>query len=169
MRRALDWPRHFGKGHYSKQSRAWARLRPPPESHFGFATGTDEKLARWDGVLEYFEIFSFRSLSNEDVRDPDFLSRLDVIMIPSEIPLDRLVEGHDEQDVPAEYAGGIGDADPRDVSAALERLLQRGTPRGLGDLCASVIGLRRSEASSQLHFGEPDPRGATLGAALNAL
>ncbi|MDH5761137.1 MAG: M14 family zinc carboxypeptidase, partial [Gemmatimonadota bacterium] len=27
---------------------------PSPEEHFGFAMGTDRKLARWDEILEYF-------------------------------------------------------------------------------------------------------------------
>ena len=35
-----------------------AQALPSPESHFGFAMGTDEKLARWDGILEYFEILA---------------------------------------------------------------------------------------------------------------
>ena len=29
---------------------------PSPEEHFGFVIGTDKKLARWDGILEYFTL-----------------------------------------------------------------------------------------------------------------
>ena len=29
---------------------------PTPEDFFGFAMGTDEKLARWDRILEYFDL-----------------------------------------------------------------------------------------------------------------
>ena len=35
-----------------------AQALPDPESYFGFAMGTDEKLARWDGILEYFEVLA---------------------------------------------------------------------------------------------------------------
>ena len=72
----------------------------------GFAGSMDEGWTRL--LLEEFS-FSFQTLSNEDVRSPDLRSRLDVIMIPSEISVDRLVDGHDEEDMPAEYTGGIGD------------------------------------------------------------
>ena len=31
---------------------------PTPEEFFGFAIGTDEKLARWDQILEYFDLLA---------------------------------------------------------------------------------------------------------------
>jgi len=34
---------------------------PSPEEFFGFAMGTDEKLARWDKIVEYFELIEQRS------------------------------------------------------------------------------------------------------------
>ena len=80
----------------------------------GWASSMDEGWTRL--LLEEFG-FSFRSLSNENVRDPDSLSGLDVIIIPSEISLDRLVDGHDEEDVPAEYAGGIGEEGVENLKA----------------------------------------------------
>ena len=34
---------------------------PTPEEFFGFAMGTDEKLARWDKIVEYFELVAANS------------------------------------------------------------------------------------------------------------
>jgi hypothetical protein len=43
------------------------RSLPDPESYLGFAMGTDEKLARWDGILEYFEVLAAGSGAILDV------------------------------------------------------------------------------------------------------
>ena len=80
----------------------------------GWAGSMDEGWTRL--LLEEFG-FSFQSLSNDDVRESDLRSRLDVIMIPSEISVDRLVDGHDEEDMPAGYTGGIGDEGVENLQA----------------------------------------------------
>ena len=80
----------------------------------GWAGSMDEGWTRL--LLEEFG-FSFQSLSNDDVRESDLRSRLDVIMIPSEISVDRLVDGHDEEDMPAGYTGGIGDEGVENLKA----------------------------------------------------
>ena len=35
-----------------------AQQIPTPEEHFGFVIGTDKKLARWDGILDYFTLIA---------------------------------------------------------------------------------------------------------------
>jgi hypothetical protein len=80
----------------------------------GWAGSMDEGWTRL--LLEEFG-FSFQSLSNDDVRESDLRSRLDVIMIPSEISVDRLVDGRDEEDMPAEYTGGIGEEGVENLKA----------------------------------------------------
>ena len=44
-----------------------AQSLPDPETYFGFAMGTDEKLARWNGILEYFEVLAAGSGAILDV------------------------------------------------------------------------------------------------------
>jgi hypothetical protein len=72
----------------------------------GWAAAMDEGWTRL--VLEDFE-FGFESLSNEDVRTPDLRDRLDVILIPAEISLNRLIRGSTSDATPPEFRGGIGD------------------------------------------------------------
>ena len=59
-------------------------------------------------VLEDFD-YAYEALSNLDVRAEDLGDRFDVIIIPSEIPLNRMIEGVTGDDTPPEFRGGIGD------------------------------------------------------------
>jgi hypothetical protein len=72
----------------------------------GWAGAMDEGWTRL--VLEEFE-YLYESLSNEDVRAPNLGDRFDVIILPSEISLDRLIEGNTSDDTPPEFRGGIGE------------------------------------------------------------
>ena len=72
----------------------------------GWAASMDEGWTRL--VLEDFD-FPYTSLSNDDVRDGELGERLDVIILPSEISLNRLVEGSTSDATPPEYRGGIGE------------------------------------------------------------
>lgn len=72
----------------------------------GWAGSMDEGWTRF--VLEDFD-FPYTSLSNEDVRSEGLGEGLDVIIIPSEISLSRLLEGSTSDDTPPEYRGGIGE------------------------------------------------------------
>jgi hypothetical protein len=59
-------------------------------------------------LLERYE-FDVTTLSNEDVRGGELVTRFDIVIIPSEIPLRRLLDGTAEGDAPPEFVGGIGD------------------------------------------------------------
>ena len=72
----------------------------------GWAAAMDEGWTRL--VLEDFD-YAYESLSNDDVRDGNLLERFDVIVIPSEISLTRLIDGASETQAPPEYQGGIGE------------------------------------------------------------
>lgn len=48
-------------------------------------------------VLEDFD-YTFETLMNDDVREEGLSERLDVIIIPSQIPLNRLIEGASDED-----------------------------------------------------------------------
>ena len=72
----------------------------------GWSASMDEGWTRF--VLEDFA-FAYDSLSNEDVRAPELAERYDVVILPAEISLSRLVEGEDEEDAPPGFQGGIGE------------------------------------------------------------
>ncbi len=72
----------------------------------GWASAMDEGWTRY--LFDTYE-FTYATLSNEDVRSEDLARDYDVVIIPSEISLDRLVDGIDQEDAPPEYVGGIGD------------------------------------------------------------
>jgi hypothetical protein len=66
----------------------------------------DEGWTRW--VLERHQ-FSFTSLSDTQVRAGGLRSQFDAIVLPN-APAERLMMGHPADAVPAEYAGGLGQA-----------------------------------------------------------
>jgi hypothetical protein len=72
----------------------------------GWAASMDEGWTRL--VLEEFD-YAYQTLMNEDVQEGDLRNRFDVIIIPSEIPLNRLIDGATGDDTPPEYRGGIGE------------------------------------------------------------
>ena len=65
----------------------------------------DEGWTRW--VLEQYE-FPFSNITTADVRGGTLRSRFDAIIIPSATP-DSLTHGLSADEVPAQYAGGLGD------------------------------------------------------------
>ncbi len=78
----------------------------------------DEGWTRW--LLEQYG-FSFRNLTNADVRGGDLRSRFDVIILASDRPR-TIMEGYADGTVPPRYAGGIGDVGAR----ALDRFVREG-------------------------------------------
>lgn len=71
----------------------------------GWAASMDEG---WTRLLLEEHAFDLSTLSNDDVRAGDLGARFDVVILPSEIPLRRLIDGTAEGDAPPEYVGGIG-------------------------------------------------------------
>ncbi|MDE3003730.1 MAG: M14 family metallopeptidase [Gemmatimonadota bacterium] len=72
----------------------------------GWAASMDEGWTRL--VLEEFD-YQYRTLMNSDVQEAGLRDHYDVIIIPSEIPLNRLINGATGDEVPPEYRGGIGE------------------------------------------------------------
>jgi hypothetical protein len=66
----------------------------------------DEGWTRW--LLEQHE-FPFKSITNADVRAGQLKARFDAIILPSELA-ERLIGGQSDDALPAEYAGGLGEA-----------------------------------------------------------
>ena len=71
----------------------------------GWAGAMDEGWTRL--LLEEYG-FDLTTLANDDVRDEALASRFDVVVIPSEIALNRLIDGASEEDAPEGFRGGIG-------------------------------------------------------------
>jgi hypothetical protein len=92
-------------------------------------------------MLEQYE-FSFETLSNEDMRDAELGGRLDVVLIPSETALTRLINGVPEDSTLPGYAGGIGDEGVENLKAFV---------RGGGTL----ITLDRGDQVVLKHFDVP--------------
>ena len=76
----------------------------------------DEGWTRW--LLEQYE-FPYKSITDADVRAGNLRAQFDVIILPSQPP-ERIVAGHSQDVVPAEYAGGLGDAGGRALKAFVE-------------------------------------------------
>jgi hypothetical protein len=66
----------------------------------------DEGWTRW--LLEQYE-FPVVTLSDQDIRRGDLATRVDAVILPDQVP-DRLMNGHAEGTMPAEYTGGLGAA-----------------------------------------------------------
>ena len=66
----------------------------------------DEGWTRW--VLEEFD-FAYVGLQNDSVRRGNLRDQYDVIILPSQLTLDQLVEGRAPGEIPEPYVGGIGD------------------------------------------------------------
>jgi hypothetical protein len=66
----------------------------------------DEGWTRW--LLEQYE-FPFVTLTDQDIRGGNLLARVDAIILPDQVP-DRLMNGHADGTMPAEFTGGLGAA-----------------------------------------------------------
>jgi len=71
-----------------------------------FVETADAGWTRW--LLETYE-FPFKAIADADVRAGNLRAQYDAIILPS-APPDRLTAGHSADDVPPEYAGGLGAA-----------------------------------------------------------
>jgi hypothetical protein len=105
----------------------------------GWAASMDEG---WTRLLLEEYAFDVTPLSNEDVRSGTLGSRFDVIILPSEISLSRLVDGTAEGDAPPEYVGGIG----TEGVEALKDFVRAG---------GTLVTLDRGDEVVLEHFGVP--------------
>ena len=92
-------------------------------------------------LLEEYE-FDLTTLMNEDVRSGDLSRRFDVVILPSEISLTRLIEGASEEDAPPEFVGGIGEEGVEN----LKRFVRAG---------GTLVTLDRGDAVVLEHFDVP--------------
>jgi len=105
----------------------------------GWAGAMDEGWTRL--LLEEFD-YVYETLSNEDVQTEDLEDRYDVIIIPSEISLDRLVDGATSDETPPEFRGGIGE----DGVDNLKQFVRNG---------GTLVTLERADELVIEHFGVP--------------
>jgi hypothetical protein len=105
----------------------------------GWAGSMDEGWTRL--VLEEYG-YEYASLSNDDVREAGLRERFDVIMIPSEIPLNRLIEGSTSDETPPMYRGGIEE----DGVENLKTFVRNG---------GTLVTLDRADALVLEHFDVP--------------
>ncbi len=105
----------------------------------GWAGAMDEG---WTRLLLEEYAFDLTTLANEDVREGDLGARFDVVIIPSEISLSRLIDGADEDDAPEGFRGGIGEEGVDHLKAFV---------RGGGTL----VTLERGDAVVLEHFDVP--------------
>ena len=105
----------------------------------GWAGAMDEGWTRF--VFDDFE-YSYETLGNTDVQADDLSDRFDVIVFPSEIPLNRLINGDTATQVPEEFKGGIGE----DGVEKLKQFVRAG---------GTLITLERADELVIEHFGVP--------------
>ena len=105
----------------------------------GWAGAMDEGWTRL--LLEEFD-YVYETLSNEDVQTAGLEDRYDVIIIPSEISLDRLVDGATSDETPPEFRGGIGE----DGVENLKQFVRNG---------GTLVTLERADELVIEHFGVP--------------
>ena len=118
-----------------------AGTRPLARSRVGlyksWIDNVDEGWTRW--ILEQYE-FSYKSISDTDVRAGNLRAQFDVIILPSLQP-ERIAGGLSQDVVPAAYAGGLGEAGGRALKVFVE---SGGTLVSLdqaGGFATSVLGL----------------------------
>ena len=83
----------------------------------GWASSMDEGWTRL--MLDEFE-YQYETLMNGDVQESGLRERFDVIIIPSEIPLNRLINGATNDDTPPEFRGGIGEEGVENLKAFVQ-------------------------------------------------
>lgn len=103
-------------------------------------------------VLEQFE-FSFQSLSNQDIRKGNLEQGLDVILFP-DMGNQTIINGLSDKDIPAKYAGGIGEVGIKNIKTFIQNggaliTLNSASEFGLKSLGLNVenraAGLERTE------------------------
>jgi len=105
----------------------------------GWAGAMDEGWTRF--VFDDFE-YAYETLGNADVQADDLSDRFDVIVFPSEIPLNRLINGDTAAAVPEEFRGGIGE----DGVENLKQFVRAG---------GTLVTLERADELVIEHFGVP--------------
>jgi hypothetical protein len=105
----------------------------------GWAGAMDEGWTRF--VFDDFE-YAYETLGNADVQANDLSDRFDVIVFPSEIPLNRMIDGDTAAAVPEEFRGGIGE----DGVENLKRFVRAG---------GTLVTLERADELVIEHFGVP--------------
>lgn len=83
----------------------------------GWAASMDEGWTRL--LLDDFG-YDYEAMSNESMRNGPLQDRFDVIIVPSEIPLQRLINGDTTAITPPEYRGGIGEEGVENLQAFVE-------------------------------------------------
>ena len=92
-------------------------------------------------ILEQFE-FPHRTLQNREVSGGNLGDQFDVIIIPAEISLNRMLDGHSPEQMPEEYAGGIGE----EGVAELQRFVREG---------GTILAFEGADALLLRHFDVP--------------
>jgi hypothetical protein len=105
----------------------------------GWAGAMDEGWTRF--VFDDFD-YAYETLGNADVQADDLSDRFDVIVFPSEIPLNRLINGDTAAAVPEEFRGGIGE----DGVENLKQFVRAG---------GTLVTLERADELVIEHFGVP--------------
>ena len=97
--------------------RVFALKAPRLALYKSWTASMDEGWTRW--VLEKFE-FPYQSVVDKDIRKGNLHKDFDVILIP-DMSDAAIVEGLSEEDVPPEYAGGIGDVGVKNLEDFMNR------------------------------------------------
>jgi len=96
---------HFDGLWAEPKIRTYALKEPRVGLYKSWTASMDEGWTRW--VLEQYEV-PHRSILDEEIRKGNLHENWDVIVIP-DLREDAIINGVSEEDVPPEYAGGIGD------------------------------------------------------------
>lgn len=78
----------------------------------------DEGWTRW--VLEQYE-FPYTSVFDKDIRKGELEKKFDVLILPDFRNSKTIVEGLSDEDVPPEYAGGIGEVGVKNIRDFLQK------------------------------------------------
>lgn len=76
----------------------------------------DEGWTRW--VLEQHE-FPYQSIHNQDIRNGSLNQKFDVLIFP-DLSTGDILEGISEEDIPPEYAGGIGEVGVKNIKEFIQ-------------------------------------------------
>ena len=114
-----------------------------------WAESTDEGWTRW--LLEQHE-FQYKNISDADVRAGNLRTQFDVIILPSQPP-ERMLNGFAAGDVPAAYAGGLGEVGARELKTFVESggtlvTLNQASRFALDELALSVRDVTRDPKSA---------------------
>ena len=102
----------------NKPSGAMYRLQAPRVGLYkSWVANMDEGWTRW--VLEQYE-FSFKTLTDADVRAGELHEKFDVIILPDQ-PARGIERGHNAENMPSPYANGLGEIGIHQLRAFVEK------------------------------------------------